>query len=408
MNCRFCNNKLVYQFVDLGFSPPSNSFLKKEDLNKPEIFYPLRIMVCEKCFLVQIDEFAKHNDIFNSEYVYFSSFSKSWLKHAEEYTEMMVDRFGFNENSKVVEIASNDGYLLQYFLQKGIKVLGIEPTSNTASFAISKGIDTIIDFFGKRLADKLVSNNIKADLILGNNVLAHVPDINDFVAGLPILLKENGVITFEFPHILSLIKENQFDTIYHEHFSYLSLFSVQKIFEQNGLEIFDVEKVNTHGGSLRIFAQKRHQHNHEIYKNVQDTLFLEKDFGLQDLDVYKSFQINSENVKNDFMAFLLDAKSRNKKVIAYGAAAKGVTLLNFCGVRKDLIHYVVDASPHKIGKFLPGIHIPVVNENIIKDVKPDYVIILPWNLKSEIQEQLFYIREWGGSFVTAVPKLDIF
>ena len=408
MNCRFCDQILTNEFVDLGFSPPSNSFLKKEDLNKPEVSYPLRIMVCDKCFLVQIDEFAKHDDIFNKDYVYFSSFSTSWLKHAEKYTDMMTNRFGFNENSKVVEIASNDGYLLQYFYKKGIQVLGVEPTSNTAAVAISKGIDTVVDFFGKKLAQALVDKNIKADLILGNNVLAHVPDINDFVGGLPILLKDSGVITFEFPHLLKLIKENQFDTIYHEHFSYLSLFSVKKIFEANALEIFDVEEVKTHGGSLRIFAKKMHQNFHEVSQNVQHILNSEKDFGLQDLDVYKSFQVKSEKVKNDFLTFLLDSKLKNKKVVAYGAAAKGVTLLNFCGVRKDLIKFVVDASPHKQDKFLPGIHIPVVNENQIKEFKPDYVIILPWNLKHEIHEQLYYIRDWGAKFVTAVPNLNIF
>lgn len=408
MNCRFCDQKLTNEFVDLGFSPPSNSFLKKEDLNKPEVFYPLRIMVCDKCFLVQIDEFAKHDDIFNKDYVYFSSFSTSWLNHAEKYTDMMTNRFGFNENSKVVEIASNDGYLLQYFYKKGIQVLGVEPTSNTAAFAISKGIDTVVDFFGKKLAQDLVDKNIKADLILGNNVLAHVPDINDFVGGLPILLKDSGVITFEFPHLLKLIKENQFDTIYHEHFSYLSFFSVKKIFEANGLEIFDVEEVETHGGSLRIFAKKMHQNFYEISQNVQHILNSEKDFGLQELDVYKSFQVKSEKVKNDFLTFLLDANLKNKKVVAYGAAAKGVTLLNFCGVRKDLINFVVDASPHKRDKFLPGIHIPVVSEDQLKEYKPDYVIILPWNLKNEIQEQLKYIRNWDAKFVTAVPEINIF
>lgn len=408
MNCRFCDQKLTNEFVDLGFSPPSNSFLNKEDLNKPEVFYPLRIMVCDQCYLVQIDEFAKHDDIFNKDYVYFSSFSTSWLKHAEKYTDMMTNRFGFNENSKVVEIASNDGYLLQYFHKKGIQVLGVEPTSNTAAVAISKGIDTVVDFFGKKLAKTLVDKNIKADLILGNNVLAHVPDINDFVGGLPILLEDSGVITFEFPHLLKLIKENQFDTIYHEHFSYLSLFSVKKIFEANCLEIFDVEEVETHGGSLRIFAKKMHQNFHEVTQNVQHILNSEKDFGLQDLDVYKSFQVKSEKVKNDFLKFLLDAKTNNKKVVAYGAAAKGVTLLNFCGVRKDLINFVVDASPHKRDKFLPGVHIPVVSEDQIKEYKPNYVIILPWNLKNEIQEQLKYIRDWDAKFVTAVPEINIF
>lgn len=408
MKCRFCSQNLTHEFVDLGFSPPSNSFLKKEDLNKPEVFYPLRIMVCEKCFLVQIDEFAKHDDIFNGDYIYFSSYSTSWLKHAEKYTEMMVSRFGFDENSKVIEIASNDGYLLQYFLKKGIPVLGIEPTSNTASVAIEKGIETVVDFFGKKLAHELSSNNVKADLILGNNVLAHVPDINDFVGGLPLLLKDSGIITFEFPHLLKLIKENQFDTIYHEHFSYLSLYSVQKLFKSNGLEIFDVEEIPTHGGSLRVFVQKEVRKSQEVSENVQAILNNEIDFGIQNLEIYKGFQIKSEKIKNDFWSFLLDAKKNGKKVAAYGAAAKGVTLLNFCGIKKDLINFVVDASPHKIDKFLPGVHVPVVSERWIKDEKPDYIVILPWNLKSEIQDQLNYIREWGGYFVTAIPEISIF
>ncbi len=408
MNCRFCQNKLTHQFVDLGFSPPSNSFLKLEQLNQPEAFYPLKIMVCEKCYLVQIDEFASHEDIFNSDYVYFSSFSKSWLNHAKKYTEMMIERFSFDEKSQVIEIASNDGYLLQYFQQKGISVLGIEPTSNTAAVAKEKGIDSIVDFFGVRLATKLSEQGTKADLLLGNNVLAHVPDIRDFVGGLKILLNRNGIITFEFPHLMQMIDKNQFDTIYHEHFSYLSLTTVRQIFNEFGLDIFDVEELPTHGGSLRIFG--KHMENKSIsnFNSVEAMMEKENQFGLTKTETYQNYQEASEKVKNDFLLFLLNAKNQRKKVVAYGAAAKGVTLLNFCGVRKDLIHFVVDASPHKQSKFLPGIHIPVVNEDEIRNSKPDYVVILPWNLKDEISAQLDYVRSWDAKFVVAVPNIQIF
>jgi 2-polyprenyl-3-methyl-5-hydroxy-6-metoxy-1,4-benzoquinol methylase len=408
MNCRFCQNKLTHQFVDLGFSPPSNSFLKLEQLNQPETFYPLRIMVCEKCYLVQIDEFASHEDIFNSDYVYFSSFSTSWLEHAQKYTEIMIERFKFDDKSQVIEIASNDGYLLQYFKKKGISVLGIEPTSNTAAAAKEKGIDTIIDFFGVRLATILSEQGTKADLLLGNNVLAHVPDIRDFVGGLKILLNSNGIITFEFPHLMQMIDKNQFDTIYHEHFSYLSLTTVRQIFNEFGLDIFDVEELPTHGGSLRIFG--KHIENISIPNSdsVMAMLEVENQFGLTKTKTYQNYQEASEKVKNDFLLFLLNAKNHGKKVVAYGAAAKGVTLLNFCGVRKDLIHFVVDASPHKQSKFLPGIHIPVVNEDEIRKNKPDYVVILPWNLKDEISTQLNYVRSWDAKFVVAIPTIEVF
>jgi 2-polyprenyl-3-methyl-5-hydroxy-6-metoxy-1,4-benzoquinol methylase len=408
MKCRHCKNELTTEFADLGFSPPSNSFLTKEQLNGSETFYPLKTMVCEKCFLVQIDEFAKHGDIFSADYAYFSSFSTSWLAHAKAYTEMMIERFGFNEKSLVIEIASNDGYLLQYFKEKGVPVLGIEPTANTAAAAKHKGIESIIDFFGVTLAKSLVEKGIKADLLLGNNVLAHVPDINDFVAGLPILLNTNGVITFEFPHLLQLIDKNQFDTIYHEHFSYLSLIAVKQIFEKQQLEIFDVEEVPTHGGSLRIYAKHKDDGSKEITKNVSDILAKEVAFGLQDLAVYQAYQEKAEKVKNDFLQFLIEAKKEGKTVVGYGAAAKGNTLLNFAGVKKDLLQFVVDASPHKQNKFLPGVHIPVVHEDNIKLIKPDYVVILPWNLRNEVSMQLNYIKEWEGKFVVAVPTLEIF
>ena len=365
-------------------------------------------MVCEKCFLVQIDEFAKHDDIFNADYAYFSSFSTSWLAHAKAYTQMMIKCFGFNAQSQVIEIASNDGYLLQYFKEQGVPVLGIEPTANTAAAAKEKGIESVIDFFGVRLANSLATKGTKADLLLGNNVLAHVPDINDFVKGLKILLNPKGIITFEFPHLLQLIDKNQFDTIYHEHFSYLSLIAVKQIFEYHGLNIFDVEEVATHGGSLRIFANHAEDDTKIISDCVAAMLKKEIKFGLNDLAIYKTYQQKAEKVKNDFTLFLIQAKNDGKKVAGYGAAAKGNTLLNFAGTKKDLLLFVADASPHKQNKFLPGVHIPVFDEQKIKTEKPDYVVILPWNLKEEISAQLAYIKEWGGKFVVAVPEIKIF
>jgi len=407
MNCRFCNNNLTHEFVDLGFSPPSNSFLSHKQLNEPETYFPLRILVCDKCFLVQIDEFAKHDDIFNADYAYFSSFSTSWLAHAKAYTEMMTNRFGYDSGSQVIEIASNDGYLLQYFKEKNISVLGIEPTANTAAAAKLKGIESVIDFFGVRLANQLIADGIQADLLLGNNVLAHVPDINDFVQGLKILLKQGGVITFEFPHLMEMIDKNQFDTIYHEHFSYLSFGTVTRIFEEFGLKMFDVQQISTHGGSLRIFACHDGD-SKEVSPNVVSMLQKEDEFGLNKLSTYRNYQTKAEKVKNEFLNFLLQAKKDGKTVAAYGAAAKGNTLLNFCGVRKDLISFVVDASPHKRDKFLPGVHIPVLSEDLLKRFQPDYVVILPWNLKEEISIQLSYIRDWECKFVVAVPEIDIF
>jgi 2-polyprenyl-3-methyl-5-hydroxy-6-metoxy-1,4-benzoquinol methylase len=408
MNCRFCKTHLEHVFIDLGNSPPSNSFLNKEQLEEPENFFPLKVYVCHSCYLVQIAEYKKSSDIFNSGYVYFSSYSTTWLQHAKKYTEQMRGRFGLDTNAQVVEVASNDGYLLQYFKEAGVPVLGIEPTKNTAEVAIKKGIDTVTDFFGTILAGKLLGQGIKADLLLGNNVLAHVPDINDFVGGLPILLKEKGVITFEFPHLLQLIDKNQYDTIYHEHFSYLSLIVVKQIFEKQGLQIFDTEVVPTHGGSLRIFAKHATDDSKAILPNVENMLAEEIAYGLQELTLYKSCQQRAEKVKNDFIAFLIEAKKTNKKVAAYGAAAKGNTLLNFAGIKKDLLPFVADASPHKQNKFLPGVHIPVVSEEKINTLKPDYLLILPWNLKEEITKQMAYVRDWGGKFVVAVPQLEIY
>jgi len=407
MQCRFCNTELKHVFIDLFNSPASNSYITEQELNEPETFFPLKVYTCHSCFLVQVDEYKKSDAIFDSNYAYFSSYSTSWLAHAKKYTELMTNRFALNNYSQVIEIASNDGYLLQYFQQKNIPVLGIEPTANTAAAAKEKGIESVVDFFGIRLAQKLASENIKADLLLGNNVLAHVPDVNDFVAGMQLILKPNGIITMEFPHLLQLIENNQFDTIYHEHFSYLSFFTVQKIFAQHNLTLFDVEELNTHGGSLRIYAKHIDNQIHSITENVKLLIEKEKQYGLDTIDYYNNFTEKALKVKTDLLIFLLNQKKEGKKVAAYGAAAKGNTLLNYCGVKSDLIDFVVDANPHKQGKFLPASHIPVVSEAILKENKPDYVIILPWNLKEEITQQLAYIKSWGGSFVVPIPALEI-
>lgn len=407
MNCRFCNNKVVNDFADLGFSPPSNSFLSKEQLNQFEIFYPLKVQVCSSCFLVQVDEYAKHDDIFDKDYIYFSSYSSSWLEHARKYVGMMIKRFEINHESMVIEIASNDGYLLQYFKDQNINVLGIEPTRNTSDVAMSKGIETMVRFFGKNLALELNKSKTYADLILGNNVLAHVPNINDFVSGLPLVLKNKGIITFEFPHLMELILNNQFDTIYHEHFSYLSLHVVNLIFKKHNLKIFDVDQLKTHGGSLRIYATHSNNSDQSISNNVKDLLKKELQFGINSIEKYSSFQNFTEIVKNNLLTFLIDAKKHNKKVIGYGAAAKGVTLLNFCGIRKDLIKFIVDKSPHKIGRYIPGVHIPVMAEDEIRKYKPDYILILPWNLKDEITSQLQYANDWSCKFVVAIPILKV-
>ena len=407
MICRFCKTTLEYEFIDLINSPASNSFLKSEQLNEPETFFPLKVYTCHKCFLVQIDEYKKSDAIFDGDYAYFSSYSKSWLAHSKKYTDIMVERFKFGKNSLVTEIASNDGYLLQYFKEKDIPTLGIEPTFNTAEVAISKGIETITEFFGVNLATKLVEQGKKADLLLGNNVLAHVPDIVDFVLGMKIILNERGVITMEFPHLMQLVDNNQFDTIYHEHFSYLSFYTVQQIFASQGLELFDVEEIPTHGGSLRIYAKHAADDSKTVTENVAALLKKEMDKGMATLAYYDNFQQKVLKVKLNLTDFLIQQKRAGKKVAAYGAAAKGNTLLNYCGIKNDLIDFVVDANPHKQDKFLPASHIPVVNEQYLKDAKPDFVIILPWNLKDEITAQLNYIKEWGGQFVIPIPELQI-
>jgi SAM-dependent methyltransferase len=378
-----------------------------ERVNHPETYFPLKVFVCEKCWLVQVDEIEKAEAIFNEEYTYYSSFSTSWLAHAKKYTDDMTERFGYDSNSLVVEIASNDGYLLQYFKEKNVPVLGVEPTANTAKVAKEKGIETIVDFFGSRLAEDKLKG--KADLILGNNVLAHVPDINDFVKGVKYSLKSNGVNTFEFPHLCKLIEFNQFDTIYHEHFSYLSLTAVKKIFEAQGLEIFDVEELSTHGGSLRIFTKHKEDNSKKIEQSVADLLQREKELGVETTEYYQEFQNKVDKIKYDFLKFLIEQKKANKKVIGYGAAAKGNTLLNYCGVKgNDLINFVVDASPYKQNKLLPGSRIPVYGKVKIEQYKPDFVIIFPWNLKEEINAQLSYTKEWSAKFVVTIPELYIF
>jgi 2-polyprenyl-3-methyl-5-hydroxy-6-metoxy-1,4-benzoquinol methylase len=407
MNCRFCRYPLTVPFVDLVNAPPSNAFLTEAQLDEPEVFYPLRVFVCDHCFLVQIAEYKKSSAIFDNTYAYFSSYSTSWLAHARRYVEMMIARFKLQPDVRIMEIASNDGYLLQYLLEHKYHVLGIEPTANTAAVALAKGIPTIVEFFGVRLARELVARGENADVVIGNNVLAHVPDINDFVEGLQIVLRPGGVITMEFPHLLRLMQQTQFDTIYHEHFSYLSFGTVCQIFAAHGLTLFDVEELPTHGGSLRIYAQSAKTAAHVTTPKVAALLNLEKELGMDKIAFYTDFQARCEKVKNALLQFLLERAKAGDRVAAYGAAAKGNTLLNYCGIKPDLLSFVVDKSPHKQGKYLPGCHVPVVAEDRLRSDKPAYVIIFPWNIKAEIMEQLKYIRDWGGRFVIPIPHLEI-
>lgn len=407
MKCRHCGSPVKLQFLDLGSAPPSNSYLTAEAMRAPEKWYPLKVMVCEACWLVQTEDYAHFSELFSADYAYFSSFSSSWLKHAEAYIDQMATRYALGSNSNVVEIAANDGYLLQYVQQRGIPCLGVEPTASTAKAAREKGIRIVESFFGVELARKLVEDGFAADLTAANNVLAHVPDINDFVAGFAVLLKPNGTATFEFPHLLRQVQENQFDTVYHEHFSYLSLTAVCRIFERNGLSVTDVEELPTHGGSLRVHAQRHDCPNLVVSSRVAAMLDRERACGVTTPDFYRAFQEQAIAVKNDLLSFLLEAKRNGKRVAAYGAAAKGNTLLNFAGVKSDLIEFVVDRNPAKQGKWLPGNRIPVVAESVLRDSRPDYVVILPWNLKTEVMEQLSYVREFGAKFVCAVPCLEI-
>ena len=407
MRCRHCGTELSTVFMDLGSAPPSNAYLKKEDLHGPEIWFPLRVLVCTACWLVQTEDYTSADELFSKDYAYFSSYSDSWLDHAKKYVEMVIPRFNLKTSSFVIEVGANDGYLLQYVRKHEIPCLGIEPTQSTANAAREKGIYIVEGFFGSDMARKFAENGKYADLMIANNVLAHVPDINDFVSAFPLLLKEDGVASFEFPHLLQLISKNQFDTIYHEHYSYLSFTSVKRIFERNGLSIFEVEEIPTHGGSLRVFACKTTSNRFKQSKRVFNLLNREEKAGMTTIDYYSGFQDKANKVKNDLLAFLLDAQKQKKSVIGYGAAAKGNTLLNYAGIRSDLISCVADANPAKQGKFLPGSRIPIVKVEMIRDLHPDFVIILPWNLKEEIMRELSYIKEWGGKFVWTVPELKI-
>jgi len=405
-NCRFCNSELKHSFVDLGMSPMANSYIAPGNMQNMEPFYPLHVFVCEQCFLVQLQEFESPQDIF-SDYAYFSSFSQSWLEHASNYVDMMVERFGFNTDSQIVEIASNDGYLLQYFKKKDIPVLGIEPAANVAKVAIEAGIPSITEFFGEQTATDVAASGKRADLLLGNNVMAHVPDLNDFVKGLKILLKDSGVITFEFPHLQRLVEQTQFDTIYHEHFSYFSCLTIQKVFAAHGLTLFDVEELGTHGGSLRIFARHTEDDSKPVSANVTELVARETELGYADINFYLSFEDAVINTKLDLLEFLIQAKREGKRIVGYGAAAKGNTLLNYCGVGTEFIDYVVDRSPHKQDHALPGVHIPIYSPDKIKETKPDYLLILPWNLKKEVMEQMHHVRDWGCKFLTFIPDVDV-
>lgn len=405
--CRFCGSILEHTFCDLGVSPLANSFLAENQLNKMEPFYPLHAYVCGECFLVQLQEFESPKNIFN-DYAYFSSYSDTWLQHCSNYTDSIVRKYGLTSESLVIEVASNDGYLLNFFKQKGIQVLGIEPASNVAKAAIDSGIETLVGFFDSSLGEKLASQGKLADLVVANNVLAHVPDINTFVQGFKHILKPSGVVTVEFPHLLSLIKYTQFDTIYHEHFSYLSLMTTRKIFKQHGLEVFDVEELSTHGGSLRVYIKHIENSNIKIKDSVEKIINKEKEARLDLLEPYLEFSSKVSSVKNELLKFLITAKQQGRSIIAYGAAAKGNTLLNYGGIKSDLIDYAVDKNPYKQHKYLPGSHIPVFAVEKIKETKPDYILILPWNLREEIIQQLDYVKAWGGKFVTPIPQVKVF
>jgi 2-polyprenyl-3-methyl-5-hydroxy-6-metoxy-1,4-benzoquinol methylase len=404
--CRFCSTDLEHTFADLGMSPFANSNLEPEQLNQMERFYPLHAYVCHKCFLVQVEEFENPAEIF-TEYAYLSSYSDSWVQHAKAYVEMIVGRLKLGRQSRVVEIASNDGYLLQFFVGKGIPALGIEPAANVAAVAQRKEVPTLVKFFGTETAKGLVADGMQADLIVGNNVLAHVPGLNDFVQGLKTLLGPRGVVTMEFPHLLRLMEEHQFDTIYHEHFSYFSLLTVNQVFARHGLAIFDIEELPTHGGSLRIYARHVEDDTKTVGPRVTDLLKRETARGLGDLAPYLSFAQAVRASKRGLLRFLIDAKERGKTVVGYGAPAKGNTLLNYCGVRSDFIDYVVDRSPYKQGRFLPGTHVVIHHPDRIAETKPDYLLLLPWNLREEIMAQMAFVREWGCRFVTPVPEVRI-
>jgi len=406
MKCRFCSSQLKYTFVVLGASPLANSYIESEQLHKMEPFFPLNVYVCDKCFLVQGEEVETPENLF-SDYAYFSSYSGTWLKHASAYVDKMIALFGAENLSNVVEIASNDGYLLQYFVKKGIPVLGIEPAENVAQVAIAKGIPTEVRFFGEEVAKELEDEGKSADLLLGNNVLAHVPDLNGFVAGLKILLKPHGVITMEFPHLMQLIDNVLFDTIYHEHFSYFSFITVERVFAAHGLVIFDVERFSIHGGSLRIYAGHEEDDTMKISKRVSELRQSEMGAHYTKIETYLSFEEKVKAIKRETLKFLIEAKEEGKSIAGYGAPAKGNTLLNYCGISTDFIDYTVDKNPNKQGKYLPGSHIPIAAPEKIGETKPDYVVILPWNIREEVMEQMGCIREWGGNFVIFIPRMVV-
>jgi SAM-dependent methyltransferase len=404
--CRFCETSLEQVFVDLGMSPLCESFLPSDQLDQMEPFYPLQVYVCGNCFLVQLREYVAPERIF-SDYAYFSSYSDSWLAHAKMYTDRMIERFGIGEKSFVVELASNDGYLLQYFVEKGVPVLGIEPAANVAAVAVKKGVPSLVKFFGRETARKLAAAGKQADLLLGNNVLAQVPDVNDFVAGMRILLKPNGVITMEFPHLQRLMEENQFDTIYHEHFSYFSFVTAEKIFAAHGITLFDVEELPTHGGSLRIYGRHAEDSSKAVSGRVTELRAREEAAGTTRLEPYSRFTEQVKETKRKLLEFLIAAKRSGKKIAGYGAPGKGNTLLNYCAIRTDFLDYTVDRNPHKHGRFLPGTHVPIFPPDRIRETKPDFLLILPWNLKDEIIKQNAFIREWGGKFVVPIPEVQI-
>ena len=406
-SCRFCSEPLRHTFVDLGTSPLCQRHVTPARFNHAEAFYPLHVYVCDQCFLVQLPEYVAREELFDEQYGYFSSFSETWLRHAEEYVAMIIPRLGLDSGSKVVEVASNDGYLLQYFLKAGVPVLGIEPTANTAAVAVKKGVRTLTRFFGRQTAQEVKDSDGPADLILGNNVLAHVPDINDFVAGLNILLAPGGVVTMEFPQLLHLIEQNYWDTIYHEHFSYLSFTTVERIFAHHGLTLFDVDELPTHGGSVRIYARRAQGVAADVHPRVGAMKERESRAGHFDLGYYARFGERVKESKRALLEFMIGAKRQGKRIAAYGAPGKGNTLLNYCGLRTDFIDYTVDRSPHKQGNYLPGTRIPICAPQRVRDTKPDYLLLLPWNLKEEIMRQMSDIRAWGGKFVIPIPRVQV-
>ncbi len=407
MKCRHCKSELDIEFLDLGHAPPSNAYLRAEDLHKPEVTYPLRVLTCSNCWLVQTEDYADAGDLFSEDYAYFSSTSQGWLKHAAAYCELITERLALNETSFVVELASNDGYLLKNFVSAGIPCLGIEPTKSTAEAAEAIGIPVKQVFFGETVGRDMATAGYKADLIIGNNVFAHVPDINDFTKGVAVLLRDNGVVTFEFPHLMRLIGETQFDTVYHEHFSYLSLCAVQSIFSAAGLRVFDIEELPTHGGSLRVFGCLNAA-SHAETSAVQSVLNVETEFGLQSADIYTTFQSKANTVKDGLVQFLLTAKSEGKSVAGYGAAAKGNTLMNYAGIRPDLMPFVCDAADAKIGQYLPASHIPILHPSALIERRPDYLVILPWNIAAEVMKVNKHLADQGTKFVVAVPEIKVY